>query len=68
MSKQPSPARKPLEVIVMFEPNRLAAEHLIDAYRQIVPLRIRATQHARAPQRQCDIPSANRTSKPGGAS
>lgn len=34
-------ARKPLEVTVMFEPSRLAAEHLADAYRQLVPLRAR---------------------------
>lgn len=27
----------------MFEPSRLAAMHLVDAYSQIVPLRLRAT-------------------------
>lgn len=35
-------ARKPLEVTIMFEPSRLAAEYLADAYRQLVPLRSRA--------------------------
>jgi len=34
-------ARKPLEVTIMFEPSRLAAEHWADAYRQLVPLRAR---------------------------
>jgi hypothetical protein len=28
----------------MFEPNRLAAEHLADAYTQLVPLRRRSTR------------------------
>jgi len=27
----------------MFEPSRLAATHLVDAYSQVVPLRLRAT-------------------------
>lgn len=42
-------ARKPLEVTVMFEPSRLAAEHLADAYRQLVPLRTR-TVHRCEPE------------------
>ena len=41
MSENKRSARKPLEVTVMFEPSRLATEHLIDAYRQLVPLRQR---------------------------
>ncbi len=36
----------------MFEPNRLAAMHLVDAYNQVVPLRLRAT------------PTPGRTSQP----
>ena len=43
MSKQQSKTEKPLEVTIMFEPSRLAATHLADAYRQVVPLRLRAT-------------------------
>jgi hypothetical protein len=31
-----------LEVTIMFEPTRLAATHLADAYAQVVPLRLRA--------------------------
>jgi hypothetical protein len=31
-----------LEVAIMFEPTRLAATHLADAYAQVVPLRLRA--------------------------
>ena len=46
MSKPKSPARKPLEVTIMFEPTRLAAEHLADAYLHLVPLR---RHHTRAP-------------------
>lgn len=42
MSKPKSTARPPLEVAIMFEPTRLAATHLADAYAQIVPLRLRA--------------------------
>jgi hypothetical protein len=37
-----SKARRMLEVTIMFEPTRLAAEHLADAYAQVVPLRQRA--------------------------
>jgi len=43
MSQQKSQARNPLEVTIMFEPSRLAAMHLVDAYSQVVPLRRRAT-------------------------
>lgn len=39
-------ARKPLEVTIMFEPSRLAAEHLADAYRQLVPLRTRTIRRS----------------------
>ena len=42
MSKPKSPARPRLEVTIMFEPTRLAATHLADAYAQVVPLRLRA--------------------------
>ena len=42
MSKPKSTARPPLEVAIMFEPTRLAATHLADAYAQVVPLRLRA--------------------------
>lgn len=66
MSKQKSPGRKPLEVTIMFEPNRLAATHLVDAYSQIVPLRLRATHSPRSPQ--CATPSANSPSQQGGQS
>jgi len=31
-----------LEITIMFEPTRLAATHLADAYAQVVPLRLRA--------------------------
>jgi hypothetical protein len=31
-----------LEVTIMFEPTRLAATHWVDAYAQVVPLRLRA--------------------------
>lgn len=30
----------------MFEPSRLAAEHLADAYRQLVPLRTRTVRRS----------------------
>jgi len=42
MSNPKNPARPPLEVTIMFEPTRLAATHLADAYAQVVPLRLRA--------------------------
>lgn len=66
MSKQKSRARKPLEVSVMFEPNRLALIHLIDAYSQIVPLRRRATRSAHLSAHA--PPSVDQTAKQGGAS
>jgi hypothetical protein len=50
----------------MFEPNRLAQMHLIDAYSQIVPLRRRATPRARSSQHA--LPSVNPAAKQGGAS
>ena len=42
MNKSNSNARQSLEVTIMFEPTRLAATHLADAYAQVVPLRLRA--------------------------
>lgn len=50
----------------MFEPNRLARMHLIDAYSQIVPSQRRATLSPETSQHA--TPSANRTAKQGGAS
>ena len=44
MSKQASKARRALEVTIVFEPSRLAADYLAEAYAQIIPLRIRSTQ------------------------
>ncbi len=44
MSKRESKARRTLEVKIVFEPSRLAAEYLADAYAQIIPLRLRSTQ------------------------
>ena len=41
MGKVKRNARKTLEVKIMFEPSRLATEHLADAYRQLVPPRSR---------------------------
>ncbi len=46
MSQTKRNARKTLEVKIMFEPSRLAAEHLVDAYSQLVPLRLRKTTRA----------------------
>lgn len=37
MNKPQRNARQPLEVTIMFEPTRLAAAHLADAYAQVVP-------------------------------
>ena len=42
MSNPKRKARPPLEVTIMFEPTRLAATHLVDAYAQVVPLQLRA--------------------------
>jgi hypothetical protein len=39
MSNQERHARRMLEVTVMFEPTRLAADHLADASAQVVPPR-----------------------------
>ena len=41
MGKVKRNARKTLEVKIMFEPSRLASEHLADAYSQLVPPRSR---------------------------
>jgi len=38
MSKLKCKARRELEVTIMFEPSRLAATYLADAYAQVVPL------------------------------
>ena len=43
MSKPKRNARQTLEVTIMFEPSRLATEHLADADAQLVPLRRRKT-------------------------
>jgi len=43
MSKSKRNARQTLAVTIMFEPSRLATEHLADAYAQLVPLRRRKT-------------------------
>ncbi len=43
MSQAKRNARKTLEVKIMFEPSRLTAEHMADAYSQLVPLRSRKT-------------------------
>ena len=53
-----SKARRMLEVTIMVEPTRLAAEHLADAYAQVVPLRQRA--------RKLLAPSAEVASEPRG--
>jgi hypothetical protein len=39
MSNKERHARRMLEVTVMFEPTRLATDHLADAYAQVVPPR-----------------------------
>lgn len=41
MGKAKRNARTTLAVTIMVEPSRLAAEHLADAYSQLVPLRSR---------------------------
>ena len=46
MRKPKSKLDKPLEVRIVFEANRLAAEHLIEAYRQLVPSRFRSAKTA----------------------
>jgi hypothetical protein len=43
MSKPKRPSRRTLEVTIMFEPSRLASEHLADAYARLVPLRRHGT-------------------------
>lgn len=43
MSKSSRRRRQPVEVKTMFEPTRLATEHLIEAYLSVVPLRRRTT-------------------------
>ena len=41
MQNPPRRARAPLQVRVTFEPTRLATEHLVVAYDQVVPTRTR---------------------------
>jgi hypothetical protein len=41
MSQQTRTVRSTLEVSIRFEPTRLAAEHVVDAYTQVAPVRIR---------------------------
>ena len=48
MNKPKSKARHALEVMIMFEPTRLAAAHLADAYAQVVPTPRRAATVAAA--------------------
>ena len=48
MNKPKSKARQSLEVKIMFEPTRLAAAHVADAYVQVVP----------TPHRVAKIPAA----------
>ena len=38
-----------LEVTIMFEPNRLAADHLADAYARVVPVVSRRSRPAAQP-------------------
>ena len=42
----------------MFEPTRLAAEHLADAYTQIVPLRLRTSNSSQRASESHAEPSA----------
>ncbi len=44
MNKPKSKARHVLEVTIMFEPTRLAAAHVADAYAQVVPTPRRAAK------------------------
>jgi hypothetical protein len=37
MGRKKRQEQDPLEVMIMFEPSRLAADHLAEAYRQVVP-------------------------------
>lgn len=48
MGKVKRNARKTLEVKIMFEPSRLAAEHLADAYSRLVPPRSRKTHPSKS--------------------
>ena len=59
-----SKARRMVEVPIMFEPTRLAAEHLADAYAQVVPLRHGARKplesSPEAVSESWDLPSVRR--------
>jgi hypothetical protein len=48
---------KALEVTVMFEPNRMATEYLVDAYAQVVPA-VRRGCRRRAEERPGSEPAA----------
>ncbi len=37
MDRSKRQGQAPLEVTIMYEPSRLAADHLAEAYRQVVP-------------------------------
>jgi hypothetical protein len=49
MAQRVRPAQTTLEVRVMFEPNRLAAACLADAYARVVPVRRRTLDVRRHP-------------------
>lgn len=59
MSKRKRKARRPLEVTVVFEPSRLAAEYLSDAYGQVVPLRKRSTSAGKRTFPPLSMPSVD---------
>jgi hypothetical protein len=44
----------------MFEPNRLSAEYLADAYAQVVPLRKRSNQVGRGLSKSLNTPSEDK--------
>jgi hypothetical protein len=58
MSKHPSKARSLLEVTTLFEPTRLAATHLADAYAQVAPLRSRSPRQPPEVTVETDAPAA----------
>jgi hypothetical protein len=60
MSKGERKARRTLEVTIMFEPNRLSAEYLADAYAQVVPLRKRSNQVGRGLSKSLNTPSEDK--------
>ena len=60
MSRDKGQAQCPLEVRSMFEPTRLAAEHLADAYAQVVPPR-RKAPHGYRSSPECVVRSQGTT-------